>query len=165
MEQSPRYLGLDELVDTVSRLLNRLPVGAGEDRKELASRITDGIKTLLQEHLGPGGIPFDVWQGKEGGAQPAHFFGADFYPDVAVDVAEQPTLALVLGCPGGRRGHQRELATALGQALVCSQQYPAVVLCIIGKRTKGKDYQQLLARELQMSLWSQHRIRIVLRHL
>ena len=142
------------------RLRRRYP-GREAFKREVAST----VRNVLEESLSPLNLAYDLWEGvaEEGkGIEPVRLFGTEVVPDLAVNVAGRPTLALTMELVRHGDAAASRLATALGRALVCAHSYPAV-LAFIYYPDRAAEYPQLLERELAMGLWSTYKVRLLVR--
>ncbi|MFQ5875743.1 MAG: hypothetical protein ACE5JL_18350 [Dehalococcoidia bacterium] len=131
----------------------------------LRSWVTKVVKGYLADKLGPQDLPYDVWQRSSLEKQslyPLPIFGTAFAPDLAIDVAEKPALAILATLVKDEPTLASRVGSAIGQAIVLSHQYPAVVSFVLLK-VRQEEYQHWLAREIQLDLWSNHKVKLVLR--
>lgn len=164
---TPRYMGLNDFVEELSRLLLRAPLKPEyRDPSELVADVASAVRGFLQETLRPNHIGYDVWETvatPDGlGIVPTRAFGNVYTPSLVIDVAERPTVAFHLRRLADKAQASREITEALGTAIVYSQQYPAVILLLFCPH-RVAEISGLLDREIVMELWSSHKIRLLLR--
>lgn len=163
----PKYVGLNEMVDELSRklMLTRFQ-DTHINQTRLMDNVTIACKEYLEQRLIPLGVSHKIWKDVAEpyteGIRPVFVFGNTFVPDLVIDVADKPTLALSVRYIGAGAKTSYNLAAAIGEALVCSHQYPAVIVFLYQSK-KGGDYMHLLDREIMMSLWQEHKVKLVLR--
>lgn len=166
MEEKPRYLGLTELVEEISHQLAWAPLKPNYRSKEgLKGTIASIVKEFLETKLRPLDLRYEVWQRRveeEGGIEPLYVFGADFAPDLVIDIEDEPTLAIVLTLVKRDIDLPVKLGCAIGQALLYCHQYPAIITLVL-HLGKGQEYKHWKDREIQQDLWSTHKIRLVFR--
>ena len=167
MSASPRYLGLNDFVEEVSKALLRAPLKERyESHDLLVQDVVQAVERSLKELLGASQVSYHVWQGvAEAGGQgiaPVEAFGNTFVADLVVDVAGKPTLALVVEMVEAPQEAPQKVSSALGEAFIQAHQYPAVLLLFYSP-SGAVRVQDLLDRELSMDLWSLHKVRLVAR--
>ncbi len=163
----PKYVGLNEMVDELAR---KLMLTRFQNSRLNQSILMDDVTKTCEEYLGQRlttlGVPHKVWRDVAEpyaeGIRPVFVFGNTFIPDLVIDVAEKPTLALSVKYIGPGARTTFNLSAAIGEALVFSHQYPAVIAFLYQSK-KGVDYMHLLDREIMMALWHEHKIKLVLR--
>ena len=163
----PEYVGLNEMVEELSKklMLTRFQ-NSRLNQPTLMDDVTKACEEYLGQRLAPLGVSHKIWRDVAEpyteGIRPVFVFGNTFVPEMVIDVAEKPTLALSVKYIGPGAKTTFNLSAAIGEALVYSRQYPAVIAFLYQSK-KGVDYMHLLDRETMMSLWHQHKIRLVLR--
>jgi hypothetical protein len=162
-----RLLGVNDFVEELSRFLLRSSLkDRYGDQEEFHGHLSGLVETFLRESLGATQTPYALWRGvAEPGGQgiiPTRAFGQSYTPDMVVDIAGRPTLAILgLFLPERREAGDR-LAEALGKALILSMAYPAVfVFCYAPDAAVHPS--GLLDREILMDLWSRHKVRVTMR--
>ncbi|GBD10685.1 hypothetical protein HRbin23_00330 [bacterium HR23] len=162
-----RLMGINDFVEELSRSLLRAPLkDRYADHEEFKRHLAALVEGFLKESLDTAQTPYALWSGvAEPGAQgivPTRAFGQSFTPDLVVDIAGRPTLAILGRFVGSRRSAGDHLAEALGKALILSAAYPAVfVFCYAPQGAVHPS--GLMDREILMDLWSRHKVRVVLR--
>ncbi|MBI4337505.1 MAG: hypothetical protein HY683_06725 [Chloroflexi bacterium] len=168
MTGKPRFMGLNEFVEELERTLSHMPLkDRYRDREEFSAHVAAAVKGFLPQSLGLSAVSYELWQGvaedpAERGMRPTVFMGHDLVPSAVVDVAGRPTLALVLDTANTRRAAADKLLRALGSALVLCHQYPSVLVFLYFPSTT-EVLPGLLEREVALGLWSQRKIRLLLR--
>ncbi len=99
MNDRPRYLGIRELVEELARDLS-----VAELRRSYPSQaafmddINKVAHAFLLDRLVPLRLPFAIWldvaEAAGPGIEPAYVFGTSFVPDMVVEVAGRPTVAV-----------------------------------------------------------------------
>lgn len=166
MEQS-RYVGLNDLVEELARKLTLTPFHRSDlSQSALVDKVAKATQDYLRERLAPLGLTYNIWQdvaeSDTKGIRPVFVFGSTFVPDLVVDVGDKPTLAFcVKSVKPGAKASQK-ISAAVGEALLYSHQYPAVIaiICVAGE---SANYLHLLDREIVMNLWHERKVRLVLR--
>lgn len=168
MTQLPQFLGINDFVDQVARELMAAPLRpAYRSRDTMARHVEQLLSRFLKRWLGPLNLTHRLWRGGidiERGEwlEPAFVFGTEFTPDIVVDVGDSPTLALhTLPIRQGQAIGSR-VASAIGEAVVYSHLYPAV-LVLIQRTGEDVEYKHLQDREIMTDLWRSHKIRLLLR--
>ncbi len=168
MTELHRFMGISEFVEQVTRELAATPLRSSyPSRTALARQIAQPLSRLLAELLTPLTLPHRLWQGDinlERGewVEPALVFGTEFTPDVVVEIADSPTLAVLTQPVRPGRDASRKVASALGEALLYSHLYPAVVV-LLHRPGVDAEYKHLWDREIMNDLWRTHKIRLILR--
>ncbi len=163
----PRYVGLNDMVEELARKLTLTRFqGPRIAQETLVEDIAKASQEYLEQRLGPQGIAYSIWREVAGpfndGIRPVLVFGTTFVPDLVVDVVGKPTLAFCIRCvtPGPMSSHS--ISAMVGESLVYSHQYPAVIgFLYLGNIEQ--DYMHLLDREIIMGLWHEHKVRLILR--
>ena len=155
------------MVEALSRKLTLTRFrGQRVDHETLVSTIAQASQEYLEENIGSQGISYTIWREVAGafneGVQPVYVFGNTFVPDLVVDVAQKPTLAYCIKhvAPGPMSSHH--IGAAVGESIMFSHRYPAVVAFLYLSDAE-RDYMHLLDREIAMSLWQDHKVRLILR--
>ncbi|MFQ5933630.1 MAG: hypothetical protein ACE5KI_03195 [Dehalococcoidia bacterium] len=160
------YIGLRELVEDFARMLSRAPLNPHyRSREALCRWMFPMIKLYLRAKLGEQELPYDLWRRdlrRKSGINPLTLFATDFAPDFSIDVTEVPTLAILTTLANDERAVPARIGSAIGQGIVLSHRYPAVISFVL--YTAGeREHQRWVERELQMNLWSRHKVKLVLR--
>lgn len=166
IEGDAHFLGLSEFVEGMAFELVRAPFKLRyRSRSALTKDVARIVGGYLRHKLVPLQLEHALWEtiAENGpGIQPVYVFGADFIPDLAVDVQERPTVALRVNLIRESRDTLTTIATAIGEAIVFSCLYPSVVAFVYSTGAPV-EYKHLLDRQIAMDLWRDHKIRLVLR--
>lgn len=162
MSDLPRYLGLNELVQEVCHALQQAHFRRGyPSQATLIEAVVLVVQGVLTDRLNPLRLEYRIWRGAaelDGmGIQPIYAYGSTFIPDLVVEVSGNPTLAFTIRQL--RADPSRQLRASIGEALIYSHQFPAVIALLHGLR--GQEINSLLDRAISDSLWSSHKIRLL----
>ena len=166
MTEQPRFLGINEMVEEVADRLSRATFRVSASEASLEEDVALITQQYLNDRLGPLGLQHNLWrnvaeQGIEG-IRPANVFGNAFVPDLAIDVAQKPALALFVRLlrPGALTSDK--IGAAIGAAIICSRQYPAVLVLLL-RSGEYVDYMHFLDREITMDLWHTCKVKLIAR--
>ena len=162
MSDPARYLGLNELVQEVCDALHQARLRKGyPSQAALIEAVVLVVEDVLKSRLDPLRLEHRIWQGAaelDGlGIQPIYAYGSTFIPDLVVEVSSNPTLAFTIRQL--RADPSRQLRASIGEAVIYSRQFPAVIALLHGLR--GQETNSLLDRAISDSLWSAHKIRLL----
>ncbi len=159
------YLGLKELVDELTTELSRpnLWQRSSITQINLKEKVREVAESYLMSRLAPLGLEYKIWRdvselGNEG-IMPVYAFGAVYAPDMAIEVADKPTLAIYCRLLKAGTRITEKIGATIGEAMICSHQYPAVAVLFLysGRRV---DYMHFLDQEIIMDLWRSHKVRV-----
>jgi len=153
-----------EAAETVERLCQKLTnveLETYEDREELLLEIGDLLTEQVNNELGELG---SVWvKGRDRGKiKPVWAYGADFLPDIAIEVAEMPAVAIEVQLASRDSGTADPVAVALGRGLIYSIQY-SYVICLVLDHSDSDVRKHWLDGEIETRLWDSHRISLIVR--
>ena len=94
--------------------------------------------------------------------QPVPIFGVDFCPDMAIRVAELQAVVFILRLVNEGEEIGPKISSAIGQALIYSRYYPAVIAFIFALE-KEEPHKHWSDWELKADLWRRHKIKLVVR--
>ncbi len=167
MNDKPRYLGVRELVEELARDLS-----AADLRRSYPSQaafiddINKVTHAFLLDRLVPLRLPFEIWldvaEAGGPGIEPAFVFGTSFVPDMVIEVAGRPTVAVYARVINSPQKAAEKIGAVLGEAIVSTYVYPAA-LAFIYQVGQSSNYMHLLDRELVLDLWHSHKVKLVLR--
>ena len=105
-----------------------------------------------------------VWiRGKDKGKiVSAWAYGADFWPDIAVEVRGVPTVAITVRLAKRDDDLTEALASAVGSSVIHSVQYSYAIPFVLD-RTDSDPRQHWFDSEIEERLWGDHRISLVVR--
>lgn len=160
-----RYLGLNEFTEGLSQSLAQDSLKKSYAGKAaLLQELKGRIEAFLQRSVLPLDLSYRVWDtvAENGeGMQPVTLFGAEFIPDLVIQVGGQPTVALRVELVGRSTDATVKLSEALGHALVYSLVYPAVIL-VLYQKGRRLDHGHLFDREIRLDLWRRHKVLVML---
>ena len=162
MAEELRYLGAVDFVDQLCNELLSAPFKP-EYRSEarLKADVIRALRKFARGKLAPLGLPYEI-QERAKGLQPVPIFGTDFCPDLAIEVTEFPSVAFVLKLAKGGEERALKVSSAIGQALIYSRYYPAVIAFVFSLES-GEAHKHWTDWELKADLWRKHKIRLVIR--
>ena len=148
----------------VDGLCNKLQEAELEDygeEKDLIADVSEVVKDFISAELGEFGA---VWvRGKDKGKIISVWaYGADFWPDIAVEVRGIPTVAITVRQANRDDGLAVVLAHAIGSSVVHSVQYSYTIPFVLD-RTDSDPRQHWFDSEIEERLWADHRISLVVR--
>ena len=167
MKEPPEYLGLNEMVEELTAEFSRASLRRSSiTQAALKGTVTEITQTYLRERLTPLGLDYKIWRDvAEPGSRgivPVYAFGAVYAPDLAIEVADRPSIAIYCQLLKAGARTTEKIGATIGEALICSHQYPAVAVLFL-YTGRHVDYMHLLDREIMMALWRIHKVRIVFR--
>ena len=166
MTSTPHYIGLKEFVEGFARTLSRAPLKPDYRNGEALRRwLVPVVKAYLADKLGQQDLPYELRQRRSRGKRvidPFPVLGAAFAPDFTIDVADVPTLAILSTLANDEKTLATKIGSAVGQAIVLAHQYPAVISFVL-HRGREEEYQRWPAKEIQLDLWSRHKVMLVIR--
>lgn len=162
MRDSPRYLGLNELVQKVCQALHEARLrNSYNSQAALVDAVALVLDCLLKNWQDPMPFEYRIWRGAaelDGkGIQPIYAYGSTFLPDLVVEVSGNPTLAFTI--EQLRASPSRQLRSTIGAALIYSHRFPAVIAILNGLRCQ--EINSPLDRAVSDNLWNSHKIRLL----
>jgi len=153
-----------DVLKMVDGLCNKLQEAELEDygeEKDLIADVSEVVKDFISAELGEFGA---VWvRGKDKGKIISVWaYGADFWPDIAVEVRGIPTVAITVRQANRDDGLAVVLAHAIGSSVVHSVQYSYAIPFVLD-RTDSNPRQHWFDIEIEERLWADHRISLVVR--
>jgi len=153
-----------DVLKMVDGLCNKLQEAELEDygeEKDLIADVSEVVKDFISAELGEFGA---VWvRGKDKGKIISVWaYGADFWPDIAVEVRGIPTVAITVRQANRDDGLAVVLAHAIGSSVVHSVQYSYAIPFVLD-RTDSDPRQHWFDSEIEERLWADHRISLVVR--
>ena len=163
MNDPPRYLGLNELVQEICDALRQAPLKRTyPNQAALVDAVALVVDDILTRRLEPLHLKCSIWQGPaeldDIGIQPIRALGSHFIPDLVAEISSNPTLAFTIRQL--RANPSRQIRASIGEAVIYSHQYPAVIALLHGPRSQEINY--LLDRAIIDNLWSSHKVRLLL---
>lgn len=164
MKQMPGYLGLNEMVEELTAALSSAPLRHSSLSQ---SSLEDATKNIVQDYvknrLDPLGVEYRIWrdvaESGSRGVVPVYAFGASYAPDLAIEINDRPTLAIYCRLLKSGTRITDKIGATIGEALICSHQYPAVAVFFLYSG-RSADYLHLLDQEIMMDLWRSHKVRV-----
>ena len=148
-----------EVIDGLCERLQETEFEGYEDETELlldvGALITQYVSALF-------GDLASVWvEGRDRGKiKSVWAYGTDFSPDIAIEMGELPVVAMEVRLAKRDNDAAELVAAAIGQALVCSVQYPYVIIFILD-RSESKLHKHWFDSEIETRLWEDHRISLI----
>lgn len=164
----PRLFGVKEFVQELAKELDRAKFRRRYSSKELLKRdVVQVLEQFLDDVLvEKSGLSYQLWQGLaepgSPGIEPDLVFGADFAPDIQVDVSGQPTVAISINLIANSVNASNKMGFAIGEGLILSRLYPAVLVFVY--RLRPKAYlRHHLDGELILDLWNFYKIKLLVK--
>ena len=163
MSSPPRYMGLNEFVQGICEALQQAPLKRTySSHAALVDAVVRVVQDFLVQYLKPLSLGYQIWQGPAeldtAGIQPVYAYGAHFLPDLVVEVSGNPTLAFSIRQL--RAQPSTQIRASIGEALIFSHQYPAVIAFLHGLE-QGGGVNYLRDRAISENLWSSHKVRLL----
>ena len=150
-----------KVIDGLCAKLQEVEFEDYDEEKDLMADVGEAVKEFIGMELGEFGA---VWvRGKDKGKIVSVWaYGAEFWPDLAVEVRGIPTLAVTVRL--ARRGSDlaEVVAHAVGSSVMHSVQYSYSIPFVLD-RTDSDPRQHWFDGEVEERLWSDHRINLVVR--
>jgi len=150
-----------KIIDGLCSKLQEVEFEDYDEEKDLIADVGEMVKEFIGTELGEFGA---VWvRGKDKGKIISVWaYGADFWPDIAVEVRGLSTVAIMVRL--AKRGDDlaEVLAHAVGSSLIHSVQYSYVIPFVLD-RTDSDSRQHWFDSEIEERLWGDHRISLVVR--
>jgi hypothetical protein len=160
LEMLPRFDAI-EIVDGLCEKLQDTEFEDYSSEDELLLEIGGMVTEYVDAELGE---LASVWvEGQDKGKiRSVWAYGADFWPDIAIEVRELPVIAIAVKL--AKRGDSlADLVTsAIGNALIYSVQYSYGIVFVLD-RTESDLRKHWFDGEIEARLWDNHRIRLVIR--
>ncbi len=161
----PKYMGITEFMEGMAGNLADAPLrphyrSVATLRRDIAQQ----VQAYVQVQLAPLGVPFKVWQqgASPGGLEPVLAFGRDFWPDVAVEVSEIPTIAVAVKLIAPRDDGRGALSFLLGETIIYTRVYPAVLAFALDRGSPDES-KHWWDPDLRAELWERYHIRLIIR--
>jgi len=150
-----------KIIDGLSNKLLDTELGDYHDEEELVAEVGELVKEFIGTELGEFGA---VWvRGKDKGKIISVWaYGADFWPDIAVEVRGIPTVAIMVRLAKRDDDLTEALASAVGRSMIHSVQYSYAIPFVLD-RTDSDSQQHWFDGEIEERLWADHRISLVVR--
>jgi len=150
-----------KIIDGLSNKLLDTELGDYHDEEELVAEVGELVKEFIGTELGELGA---VWvRGKDKGKIISVWaYGADFWPDIAVEVRGIPTVAITVRLAKRDDDLTEALASAVGRSMIHSVQYSYAIPFVLD-RTDSDSQQHWFDGEIEERLWADHRISLVVR--
>lgn len=130
-----------------------------ENENQLLQDIAGVVEEYISSELGE---LASVWvKGRDRGKiKSVWAYGTDFAPDIAVEVGDLPAIGIEVKMATKASPVAGPVAAAIGKALICSAQYPYVIVFVLDK-SSGELHKHWLDAELETRLWDSHRISLI----
>jgi hypothetical protein len=150
-----------KIMDGLTAKLQEVELGDFREEEDLVAEVGELVKDFIGVELGEFGA---VWiRGKDKGKiVSAWAYGADFWPDIAVEVRGVPTVAITVRLAKRDDDLTEALASAVGSSVIHSVQYSYAIPFVLD-RTDSDPRQHWLDSEIEERLWGDHRISLVVR--
>ena len=150
-----------KIIDGLSNKLLDTELGDYEGEEDLVAEVGELVKDLINVELGEFGA---VWvRGEDKGKIVSVWaYGADFWPDIAVEVRGLPTVAITVRLAKRDDDLAEVLSSAVGSSVVHSVQYSYAIPFVLD-RTDSDPRQHWFDSEIEERLWGDHRISLVVR--
>jgi hypothetical protein len=150
-----------KIIDGLSNKLLDTQFGDYHEEKDLVAEVGEVVKDFIGIELGEFGA---VWiRGKDKGKIVSVWaYGADFWPDIAVEVRGLPTVAITVRLARRDDDLAGVLASAVGSSMIHSVQYSYAIPFVLD-RTDSDTRQHWFDGEIEERLWADHRISLVVR--
>jgi hypothetical protein len=150
-----------KIIDGLCNKLQDTEFADYDEEKDLVTDVGDFVKEFIATELGEFGA---VWvRGKDKGKIiSAWAYGADFWPDIAVEVRGLPTVAITVRLAKRGQDLTEALASAVGSSVIHSVQYSYAIPFVLD-RTDSDPRQHWFDSEIEERLWGDHRISLVVR--
>lgn len=148
-----------KIIDALSNKLLDAEMGDYAEEEDLVAGVSEMVRDFISVELGDFGA---VWvRGEDKGKIVSVWaYGADFWPDIAVEVRGLPTVAITVRLAKRDDDLARVLAHAVGSALVHSVQYSYAIPFVLD-RTGSDARRHWFDSEIEERLWSDHRVSLV----
>lgn len=149
-----------KIVDALSSRLLESEMGEYTEEEALLADVGEIVREFINTELGELGA---VWvRGQDKGQIVSVWAcGADFWPDIAVDVRGLPSVAITVRLAGRDDSLADVLAHAVGSAIVHSVQYSCAIPFVLDQ-TESDPRQHWFDSEIQERLWDGHRVSLVI---
>ncbi len=148
-----------KIIDGLSNKLLDTQFEDYNEEEDLVAEVGELVKEFINTGLGEWA---SVWvNGKDKGKiRSVWAYGADFWPDITVEVRELPTIAIAVRV--ARRGEDlaEALVSAVGSSMIHSVQYSYSIALVLD-RTDSDPRQHWFDGEIEERLWVNHRISLV----
>ena len=164
MSDSVEFLGLNNLVEGMVEALQQAPLRRRyPGHNTLANAVAQVVQRALAERLEPLHLEYGLWRGPaeldSQGVQPVYAFNTDFFPDLVIEVSGRPAVAFTIRQL--RADPSNQIRIGIGEAVIYSHQYPAVIAFWHGLQ-QHENLSYLLDRAIADNLWYSHKVRLVL---
>jgi hypothetical protein len=150
-----------KIIDGLTNKLQEAEFGDYHEEEDLVAEVGELVKEFIGTELGEFGA---VWvRGKDKGKIISVWaYGADFWPDIAVEVRGIPTVAITVRLAKRDDDLTEALASAVGRSMIHSVQYSYAIPFVLD-RTDSDSQQHWFDGEIEERLWADHRISLVVR--
>jgi hypothetical protein len=150
-----------KIIDGLTNKLQETQFGDYHEEEDLVAEVGELVKEFIGTELGEFGA---VWiRGKDKGKIVSVWaYGAEFWPDIAVEVRGLPIVALTVMLAGRDDDLSEIVASAVGSSVIHSFQYSYAIPFVLD-RTDSDPRQHWFDGEVEERLWGDHRISLVVR--
>jgi hypothetical protein len=150
-----------KIIDGLTNKLQEAEFGDFDNEEDLMAEVGELVKDFIGVELGEFGA---AWvRGKDKGKIISVWaYGADFWPDISVEVRGLPTVAITVRLAKRDDDLSEILAHAVGSAMIHSVQYSYAIPFVLD-RTDSDPRQHWFDSEIEERLWADHHISLVVR--
>src|SRR5512136_1332634 len=150
-----------KIIDGLTNKLQEAEFGDYREEEDLVAEVGELVKDFIGVELVEFGA---VWvRGKDKGKIVSVWaYGADFWPDIAVEVRGLPTVAVTVRLAKRDDDLAEVLGSAVGGSVMHSVQYSYAIPFVLD-RTDSDPRQHWFDGEIEERLWADHRISLVVR--
>ncbi len=150
-----------KIVDALTGGLLESEMGEYAEEEDLVADVAGLVQDLINTELGELGA---VWvRGRDKGKIASVWaWGADFWPDIAVEVRGLPSVAITVRLARREDDLAGVLARAVGSAVVHSVQYSCAIPFVLDQ-AESDPRQHWFDSEIAERLWDSHRVSLVVR--
>jgi len=150
-----------KIIDGLTNKLQETQFGDYREEEDLVAEVGELVKEFIGTELGEFGA---VWiRGKDKGKIVSVWaYGAEFWPDIAVEVRGLPIVALTVMLASRDDDLSEIVASAVGSSVIHSFQYSYAIPFVLD-RTDSDPRKKWFDGEIEERLWGDHRISLVVR--
>ena len=148
-----------KVIDALTGKLLDSMLGDYTEERSLVADVAYLVKDIISTELGEFGAVRVRGEGK-GRIASVWAWGAEFWPDIAVEVRGLPTVAITVRLAGKDDDLSEMLARAVGSAIVHSVQYSYAIPFVLDQAASDSR-QHWFDSEIDERLWTGHRVSLV----
>ena len=156
-----QHFDATQLIDGLCEKLQSIEFEDYDAEGELLLDVGDIVTEYINTELGE---LASVWvEGRDKGRiKSVWAYGADFWPDITIEVRELPTVAIEVKLAKRGDSVADSVTSAIGKALIYSVQYSYVIAFVLD-RAESDLRRHWFDSEIETRLWESHRIRLIIR--